>query len=121
MGQNAQFTEAQEQARLVAYLRRRGWLFSATANGVGTSPVQRSRMAALGVQRGVPDVFVFEPTEGSVGIAIELKRASGGVVSPEQRRWVEWLTARGWLAFVAHGADDAIRRIEAAYGPEETE
>lgn len=116
-----QQTEAQEQAKLVAYLRRRGWLFTATANGVGTSPAQRSRMAALGVQRGVPDVLVFEAAHGRAGIAIELKRASGGVVSPEQRRWVEWLTARGWLAFVAHGADEAIRRIEAAYGPEETE
>jgi hypothetical protein len=116
-----QQSEAQEQARLVAYLRGRGWLFTATANGVGTSPVQRSRMAALGVQRGVPDVLVFERCQGSLGIAIELKRASGGTVSPEQRRWVEWLTARGWLAFVARGADEAIARIEEAYGPQEEE
>ena len=51
---------------------------------------------------------------GFVGIAIEMKRTRGGTLSPEQKRWRGWLTARGWLAIVAKGADDGLRQIDEA-------
>ena len=105
-------TEAQEQARLAAFLHGRGWLFTATANGVLTSPAQWRTLARSGVSPGVPDVLIFEPLAGHVGVAIELKRVKGGKVSPEQARWLEWLRARGWCAFVARGADEAMARLE---------
>jgi hypothetical protein len=60
----------------------------------------------------VPDVLIFEPLAGHVGVAIELKRVKGGKVSPEQERWLGWLRARGWCAFVARGADEAMARLE---------
>jgi hypothetical protein len=105
-------TEHAEQVALARYLHGRGWLFTATANGASMAAHTRSRLAAAGLSRGVPDVLVFEPLAGYVGIAIELKRRKGGAVSPEQRRWLGWLAERGWLAILAHGADAAIQRIE---------
>jgi len=105
-------SEHEEQVALARYLQGRGWLFTATANGASMAAHTRSRLAAAGLSRGVPDVLVFEPMAGYVGIAIELKRRKGGTVSPEQRRWLGWLAERGWLAILAHGADAAIQRIE---------
>lgn len=109
-------TETQEQARLAAFLLGRGWVFTATANGVLTSPSQWRTLARSGVSPGVPDVLIFEPLGGYVGVAIEMKRLKGGKVSPEQERWLGWLQARGWCAFVARGADEAIARLEELAG-----
>ena len=105
-------TEAQEQARLAAFLYGRGWLFTATANGVLTSAAQWRTLARSGVSPGVPDLLIFEPLGGYAGVAIELKRIKGGKVSSEQERWLFWLRERGWCAFVARGADEAMARLE---------
>lgn len=107
-------TEAQEQVELAAWLRARGWLFTATANGAATSQAQRVQQARGGLKRGVPDLLVFDGPKGYAGVAIELKRARGGTVRPEQARWLAELRQRGWLAIVARGAADAIRQIEEA-------
>ena len=105
-------SEATEQAKVVAYLRGRGWLFSATANGVGAGRMQWVQLARSGVAPGVPDLLVFEAVAGYRGVAIELKTARGKV-SIEQARWIEALRDRGWYAFVAYGADEAIAKLEA--------
>lgn len=107
-------TEAQEQTAMVAYLRSRGWLCTATANGAAMAPRARTAFARSGGSRGVPDLLVFEPVAGYCGLAIEMKRTRGGAERPEQRRWRSALTARGWLAILAKGADDGIQQIEAA-------
>ena len=104
--------EATEQQQLVAYLRKRKWWFTATVNGVAMSPAQRNQFARQGGSRGSPDVLVFEAVGGFNGVAIELKRAKGGATRPEQLRWRDALTARGWLAVIAKGCDEAIRMIE---------
>ena len=103
-------TEAQHQTEVVKWLRARGWCFTATANGVMTTPAQWRQLARTGVSPGGPDLLVFEPLGRYVGVAIEMKAAKGRV-SPEQVRWLEWLRARGWCAFVAYGADEAIERL----------
>ncbi len=105
-------SEATEQAKVVAYLRGRGWLFTATANGVGAGRMQWVQLARSGVAPGVPDLLVFEAVAGYRGLAIELKTARGKV-SIEQARWIEALRDRGWYAFVAYGADEAIAKLEA--------
>ena len=107
-------TEATEQARLVEALRSRGWLVMATANGVPMSDRARTQFSRSGGSRGTPDLLVFEALAGYVGIAIEMKRTKGSKTSPEQKRWMGWLTARGWLAIVAKGADDGLRQIDEA-------
>lgn len=105
-------SEASEQARVIAYLRGRGWLFTATANGVSAGRMQWVQLARSGVAPGVPDILVFESVAGYRGIALEMKTAKGKV-SIEQARWIEALRARGWYAFVAYGADEAIAKLEA--------
>ena len=105
-------TEASEQARVVAYLRSRGWLFTATANGVGAGRMQWVQLARSGVAPGVPDILVFEAVAGYRGVALEMKTAKGKV-SIEQARWIAALRERGWYAFVAYGADEAIAKLEA--------
>jgi len=105
-------TEATEQAKVVAYLRGRGWLFTATANGVGAGRMQWVALARSGVAPGVPDLLVFESVAGYRGIAIELKTLRGKV-SIEQARWIAALQDNGWLAFVAYSADEAIAKLEA--------
>ena len=109
-------TEDEEQARMVEWLTGRGWLFSATANGAGMGPAQWRKMARTGVRRGVPDIVVFEELGGFRGMAIEMKRAKGGTVSPEQGRWHAWLRERGWLVIVARGWADGVRQIQEAVG-----
>jgi hypothetical protein len=39
-------------------------------------------------------------------------KAERGRVSPEQMRWLEWLRERGWRAFVAFGAEEAINQLQ---------
>lgn len=103
--------ESEEQAKVVQWLHRRGWLFTATANGVAAGPAAWRALARSGVSPGVPDLLVFEARKGYVGVALEMK-ASGGRPSIEQLRWQEALKARGWLALTAYGAEEAIAVLE---------
>lgn len=83
-------------------------LFTATVGGVRLSMNQAKRMKAAGYLRGVPDLLFFEPRDGCLGLAIELKAKKGGRVSPDQRRVLDELDARGWRTEVAHGYDHAL-------------
>ena len=49
------------------------------------------------------------------GAAVELKRQSGGVVSPAQLRWIERLDTEGWWAGVAKGSS-AARALLQSWG-----
>jgi hypothetical protein len=108
-------SEAAEQMRLVKWLSERGYLFTATANGADMSPAQRMKMGRTGVSPGVPDILIFENDRGYKGIAIELKRARGGKATSEQERWLQALSDRGWIAFVANGAEEAIVKLQQVY------
>ncbi len=83
-------------------------------NGGGRHPVEAARLKAMGVKRGVPDFIIIDPPPNGIahGAALELKRRNGGgrkgVLTPEQREWLEALKERGWAATVSHGAKDAI-------------
>lgn len=103
-------TEAEEQATLINYLALKGFYYFHVPNSTFTkSWKQKARNKALGVVRGVPDLFVFKD---GVSYAIELKRKKGGVVSPEQREWLEVLSKHGFQSAVCHGADEAIEFLE---------
>jgi phage tail sheath gpL-like len=81
--------------------------------------------ARLGSQKGFPDLMIFDPPSGMrspvtcqlhagvpVGVAIEMKRAKGGKVSPEQTDILAKLANRGWITAVCKGADEAIKLLE---------
>ena len=44
--------------------------------------------------------------------AIECKRPSGGRLSPAQRERIEDINRKGGVAFVAHGGEEALRKLE---------
>ena len=64
---------------------------------------------ALGVSKGVPDLFVI--VAGRL-IAIEMKRVKGSVNSPEQKVWISRLNKAGVPAYIAKGCSEAIAIIE---------
>jgi len=109
-------TEHREQVSMVQWLTAapRRWLVAATANGVNMGPQQRNRFAQSGGRRGLPDLLCFTPIYGYVGIAIEMKKTTGGKVSPEQYRWMADLKELGWLTIIAYGYLDGIEQIESA-------
>ncbi len=75
-------------------------------------------LSLSGVKAGVPDLLIFDPSPCGtyVGVALELKRRKGGRVTALQRRWLDRLEERNWLAVVAHGSHDALSQLrEAGY------
>jgi hypothetical protein len=78
--------------------------------------VEAKKLKAQGVKSGLPDVFIFRPVKGAPGVVVELKRVRGGVVSPDQKKWLKTLSDFGWICYVAKGADDAIKFVREQYG-----
>jgi hypothetical protein len=103
-------TEAQEQMAFVQYLRARHIKhFRVPSETYTKSWAQKAKNKALGVVRGVPDLFILTPTGL---IAIEMKRVKGGTTSPEQKEWIAGLNEAGTPAYVAKGAEEAIAIVE---------
>lgn len=59
-----------------------------------------AKLKRMGVQPGVPDICIPLPLSGYHGLYIEFKTQTG-VVSREQRWWLETLNEAGYLAVVA--------------------
>jgi len=108
-------SEHLEQVRLVSWFRRSypGVRIFAVPNGGGRSASQGASLKAEGVQAGVPDLFVPEWL-----LWVEMKREAGGVVSPVQRDWIQYLESIGHRVIVGRGFDDAKRQIESVKKPE---
>jgi len=104
-----QLSEHLEQVRLVSWFRRNypGVRIFAIPNGGGRSMAQGASLKAEGVTPGVPDLFV-----PAWLLWVEMKRETGGVVSPVQRDWIEYLESIGHRVIVGRGFEDAKRQIE---------
>jgi len=102
----------------VAWLRSKNILHFHPVNGVYVEAAwRREQLKLQGLSPGVPDIIIPVPNrvrwvdDGSCyhGLAIEIKRVSGGVVSPAQKEWIEKLRESGWKADVCRGVDEAIK------------
>jgi len=69
-------------------------------------------MKSEGRRAGVPDIMIPCPAGAYHGIFVELKREKGGVLSKEQKEWIQKLNDAGYYAVVARGLDDAKEKIE---------
>ena len=69
--------------------------------------IQASKLKRAGQRNGVPDLMLPIPSHDYHGLFIEMKRIKGGVISMEQKRWIESLNNNGYLAVVCNGADEA--------------
>lgn len=104
-------TESQEQITLIKWMRlaHPDHRIVASANGGARNVITATRMKKEGVSAGYPDLLV-----PSLGLFIELKRIKGGVVSAEQKDWLEYLRGCGYRAEVCNGFDAARLVIENA-------
>lgn len=101
-------SEHLEQVRLVSWFRKT-WpnvLLFAIPNGGTRSASQGASLRAEGVQAGIPDLFVPEWL-----LWVEMKRLSGGVVSPAQKKMIGYLESLGQRVIIGHGFEDAKRQI----------
>ena len=101
-------TEHEEQRELVRWFRQTysGVRIFAIPNGGARSKATAGRLKAEGVASGVPDLFIPEWK-----LWIEMKRAKGGSLSPEQKDWIKYLESVGFCCIVGKGAQDAKRQI----------
>lgn len=108
-------TEHEEQRELVQWFRRS---FSvrifAIPNGGLRSKVTAMKLKVEGVTAGVPDLFV-----PAWSLWIEMKREKGGVVSPPQKDWIEYLQVIGHTVIIGHGKEDAISKIQKFISPDD--
>jgi len=81
-------------------------LIFAIPNGEKRAITVAKRLKAEGVVRGIPDLFI--PQFNLWG---EMKRISGGRLSPEQRAMIQYLEGIGQKVIVGKGAADASRQI----------
>ena len=102
-------TEHEEQREYVRWFRQTypEVKIMAIPNGGARSPATASRLKAEGVSPGVPDLFV-----PAWGLWVEMKRAKGGKVSPEQKEWHQYLESCGYRVIVGLGKADAIKQTQ---------
>lgn len=102
-------TEHQEQCAFVQWFRLQypQVRILAVPNGGKRSITTAMLLKAEGVCAGVPDLFV-----PAWSLFIEMKRSKRGLISPEQKDWIEYLREVGYRVIVAKGCDSAIRQIE---------
>lgn len=117
--------EDHEQYAVVQWLEavapKYGLLFTSIPNATWTKSIeQRTRNTLLGVRAGLGDLLIVYP--GHWVVSLEMKRAKikgqpRGVLSPEQKRWLEALsTVPGVEAIKCEGAEEAITYLSELLG-----
>ena len=81
-------------------------LIFAIPNGEKRAITVAKRLKAEGVVRGIPDLYI-----PAWNLWVEMKRISGGRLSPEQRGMIQYLEGIGQKVIVAKGAADASKQI----------
>lgn len=106
-------SESNIQARIVQLLRAAvpPVLFTSTGAGIGADIRYRVAMNRMGYTKGMPDLFIFEPSSGYHGLVIELKTHTGSV-TPEQRTVLSAFRDRGYNAVVSRGFEETVTVIE---------
>jgi hypothetical protein len=110
-------SEHDQQVALFEFVARFGVrlpelrLLFAIPNGGARHPVVAVKLKAEGVRRGVPDIFLPIPRNGSHGLFLELKNGTKGRVSSEQREWLADLDTQGYATAVARDWTAAARLI----------
>ena len=106
--------ERTEQRALVqwVHLQYPNELLVHVPNGLVRSHVEAQALVLDGGVPGMPDLVLFCPKGVWHGLAIELKRTAGGVISEKQIKVIEHLNSRGYKAIVAQGWLVAKEAIE---------
>lgn len=77
-------------------------------NGGSRHIAEASKLKAMGVKSGVPDIHLPISRHGFKGLWIELKRIKPpGIVSDEQEDWLAFLSEEGYDTRVCYGWEEA--------------
>ena len=101
-------SEHSEQVGFINWFRAKypQVLIFAIPNGEKRAITVAKRLKAEGVVRGIPDLFIPQ-----FNLWVEMKRISGGRLSPEQKGMIQYLEGIGQKVIVGKGAADASRQI----------
>ena len=101
-------SEHMQQVALFVWARDVQWIYPclefmyAVPNGGFRNPAEAGRFKAEGVKAGVPDICLPFPNKGYHGLYLEAKK-KGGRVSPEQKRFIQYLESQNYWVEVAFG------------------
>jgi VRR-NUC domain. len=118
-------TEHQEQALLIQMVRlaaqtdHRLSLLFAIPNGGHRHILTAQKLKDEGVKSGVPDLFLPVAIAPYHGLFIEMKRRTGGKLSPNQKQWINALLKQGYKVVVANGASEAWSALREYLKPTE--
>lgn len=101
-------SEHSEQVGLINWFRLQypNVLIFAIPNGEKRAITVAKRLKAEGVVRGIPDLFIPQ-----WNLWVEMKRESGGRLSPEQKSMISYLESIGNTVIIGRGASDASKQI----------
>ena len=101
-------SEHSEQVGFVNWFRAKypHTLIFAIPNGEKRSISVATRLKAEGVTRGIPDLYI-----PSCNLWVEMKRATGGRLSPDQKKVIEYLRSVGHTVIIGKGAGDASKQV----------
>ena len=101
-------SEHSEQVGFINWFRDKysDVLIFAIPNGEKRAISVAKRLKMEGVVRGIPDLFVPAWT-----LWIEMKRVSGGRLSPEQKQMISYLEGVKHTVIVGKGATDASQQV----------
>lgn len=75
-------------------------------------------LVGQGVKAGLPDCLIFDPPTSrpdARGVALELKTVRGSP-TPDQRRWLSALEARGWVTGCPKGTHELLDVLRELWG-----
>ena len=102
--------EYREMCQFHQWLELRGIMHTHVVN---EQPNKKRAIAEkhMGKSSGFPDLLVFLPN--GVNIAIEMKRFDKSAkATPDQMKWLKFLSTRGFKCAVCHGAFEAISFVQ---------
>ena len=102
-------TEHEEQREFVMWMRQTHPVarIFAIPNGGQRSRAAGAKLKAEGVSAGVPDLYI-----PAWRCWVEMKRKTGGKVSPVQKDWLTYLQSIGDTVIVGNGCEDARNKIK---------
>ncbi len=104
-------TEEQDQIKLVVWVRKMGLPIVGSPAAGRRSIWEGAKLKRMGCVSGWPDLFMPVPNKTFPGLFIELKRASGGVVSESQLHWLKILRQNGYACEICRGLEEAKKVI----------
>lgn len=87
-------------------------LLFAIPNGGRRDARTAASLKMEGVRAGVPDIFFALPNQCNHGLFLEMKKTSGGRVSPEQKEQLMALEDAGYCCKVVKGCDEAMKILK---------